>query len=256
MTAPVDGEPDPQARIAALERELAQARAALEDFSYSVSHDLRAPLRHVSAYLKIIREDLGPDLPDDLGGHLKTASDAAAQMGRQMDALLVLSRLGRTELHPVDVDLDRVLADLCRQMEAQFPQRAIEWQLQAPLPAVHADLGLLGQALQHLLDNALRFSAQRSPAVVRVRAARMADGWVELSVQDNGKGFDPRFADRLFKVFQRVHAGPPVDGIGLGLAYVRAVAERHGGTVRAEGAPEQGCTVSLRLPGAIGTQGA
>lgn len=240
---------DAAARIANLERELAVARAALEDFAYSVSHDLRAPLRHVTSYLKIIREDLGQAIAPEVVGYLDTASDAAALMGRQIDGLLQLSRLGRTELQVSDVDLNRLLADARAQLEPRCAGRHVQWQVEPGMPMVRGDMALIGQALTHLLANAIKFSAGRDPAQIRVGARRDADGRVAITVADNGVGFDPRFADRLFKVFQRLHASHQYEGLGLGLAYVRQVAERHGGSVSAQGAPDQGCQFTLTLPG-------
>lgn len=243
---------DPAARVASLERELAQARATLEDFTYSVSHDLRAPLRHVISYLKILSEDIDTAPPEEIAGYLKTASDSAALMGRQIDGLLQLSRLGRADLQASDLDLSRLVSDIRAELEPQCAGRRIHWRIDPALPALHVDVALVGQALRQLLANALKFSAARDPAEIEIRARPGDDGMVAITVADNGVGFDPRYADRLFKVFQRLHGSQAFEGLGIGLTIVRMVAERHGGQASAQGAPGQGCQVTITLPAVRG----
>lgn len=245
------GSPDASS-VEALQRQLAQARQALEDFTYSVSHDLRAPLRHVVSYLKILREDLPQPVDPAILSHLQTASDAAAQMARQMDGLLELSRLARQEMHFGAIDLQPLLAEIRRNLEPQAEGRPVHWQVAADLPRLQGDLALLGRLLQLLLDNALKFTRGRDPAVVRIGWRAVRPGWCELQIEDNGAGFDPRFTERLFKAFQRLHSSRQFEGLGMGLALARAVVERHGGRIRAEGRPDAGCTVSLELPLAAG----
>ena len=247
------GSPDASS-VEALQRQLVQARQALEDFTYSVSHDLRAPLRHVVSYLKILREDLPQPVDPAILSHLQTASDAAAQMGRQMDGLLELSRLGRQELQQGDVDLQLLIVETLRGLEPQAAGRRVDWVVATDLPRLHGDIALLGRLLQLLLDNALKFSRARDPAVIRIGWQPVRAGWCALQIQDNGAGFDPRFADRLFKAFQRLHSARQFEGLGMGLALARAVVERHGGRIHAEGRPDAGCTISVELPlAAVGT---
>ena len=240
-----------QQRIEALERELALARTALEDFTHSVSHDLRAPLRHVTSYLKIIREDLGTALQPEISAHLQTAADAAALIGQQIDGLMLLSRVGRVELEWSQIDLGRLVNEVRQQLEAQCAGRVVEWRIAADLPSVRGDVVLLGQALAHLMGNALKFSAGAEPALIEVGWRRLDDAWFELTITDNGVGFDPRFQDRLFRVFQRLHSSRQFDGLGIGLAFSRQVVERHGGSIQAQGALAAGCRVTLRLPLAV-----
>lgn len=234
--------------VQALHQELALLRQRMEDFTYSVSHDLRAPLRHVSAYLKIIREDLPQPVEPAILSHLQTAGDAAALMGRQIDGLLELSRMGRVDMQWADVDLQRLVAEVQDKLAPEIGERVIDWQLATDLPHLHGDITLLGRLLQCLLSNAVKFTRATATARIRIGWQPVRPGWCELHIEDNGAGFDPRFADRLFKVFQRLHGGRQFDGLGVGLAMVRLVTERHGGTVRAEGAPHAGCRVSLLLP--------
>ena len=240
--------PAARQQITDLQRQLEQARQVLEDFTYSVSHDLRAPLRHVGAYLKIIREDLGDGVDPAIVSHLQTAGDAATQMGRMMDGLLELSRTGRAELQVSTVDLFALLPELQDKLAPEIGERAIVWRIAPDLPPVRGDLALLGQMLLHLLANAVKFTRQCTEPVIDVGWRALGDGWCEIHVQDNGAGFDPRFADRLFRAFQRLHSSRQFEGIGIGLAFARLIVERHGGTIHAQGTVGAGCRISLTLP--------
>ena len=241
-----------QQRLGGLQQELQVARQALEDFTYSVSHDLRAPLRHIGAYLKIIREDLGGDMDPGISAHLQTASDAALLLGRQMDGLLELSRLGQFDLRLADVDLSRLIPEVCEQVSGVSPGRPLQWRVAPGLPVVRCDMALLGQTLVHLLGNAVKFSATVESPCVSVGWSAAADGFCRLTVSDNGVGFDSRFQDRLFRVFQRLHSNRQSpgfgDGLGIGLAFARQVTERHGGIIQIRGDLNPGCEVSLTLP--------
>ncbi len=240
---------DPHQRIAQLESELSQARLVLEDFTYSVSHDLRASLRHVHAYLRIAREDLGDELDPAIAAHLDTAAGAAAQMGRLMDGLMELSRVGRAVMQHGVVNMARLLDDLRQPLHERSQGRDVQWQIAPDLPRVRGDAVLLGQMLTCLLDNALKFTGQcQGGARIEIGWSALAGGMCEIYVQDNGAGFDPRVQDRLFKVFQRLHSTRQFDGIGIGLALARRVVERHGGQIRASGALGQGCRISFCLP--------
>jgi signal transduction histidine kinase len=259
MNAPVpqgdavrqDAVPEPEGaeqRLARLERELAQARLAMEDFTYSVSHDLRASLRHVSAFVRIAREDLGTDADPEIASHLDKAAGAASQMGRLMDGLLELSRIGRAELQPGKVDMVLLVNDIRHQLQDQTQGRDIDWLVAPDLPQVHGDVALLHQALLQLMANALKFTRKCPQAVVSVGGQRRSDGWIEIQLRDNGVGFDPRLQDRLFRVFQSLHSAREYEGIGIGLALARRVVERHGGSISATGEPGKGCCISLTLP--------
>ena len=239
-------------RIADLEQQLVQARHALEAFTYSVSHDLRAPLRHVSAYLKIIGEDLGDTVEPAIASHLQTASDAASRMARMMDALLELSRIGRAELQLSTIDLTGLLSELRDKLAPTTGARVITWHIAPDLPQVCGDLALLSQMFLHLLANAVKFTRANPAPVIEIGWCMLDDNRCELHVQDNGAGFDPRFADRLFRVFQRLHGERQFEGLGLGLALARLVVERHGGRIQARSEIGAGCRVSLTLPLAPG----
>lgn len=237
-----------QLQVEDMQRQLASARQVLEEFTYSVSHDLRAPLRHVSAYLKIIREDLPEPVDPAILSHLQTASDAAAQMGRQMDGLLELSRVGRAEMHWGVVDLPSLVAEVQHGLAPQIGERQIHWQIAPDLPPLRGDITLLARLVQGVLSNAVKFTRLTSGAIIRVGWQPARPGWCELQVEDNGAGFDPRFSDRLFKAFQRLHSARQFEGLGMGLALARLVVERHGGQIRAEGSVDGGCRIRLELP--------
>ncbi|MEO8546311.1 MAG: ATP-binding protein, partial [Burkholderiaceae bacterium] len=235
-------------RLAWLERELAQAHLAMEDFTYSVSHDLRASLRHVSAFVRIAREDLGAAADPDVVAHLDKAAGAASQMGRLMDGLLELSRIDRAELQLGNVDLERLVDDIRHQLQQQAPAHDIVWQVAPDVPQVYGDVALLHQMLAQLLGNAIKFTRNSAQARITIDGHQRDDGWVEIQLRDNGVGFDPRLKDRLFRVFQSLHSAREFDGIGIGLALARRVVERHGGTIAASGEPGKGCCISLSLP--------
>lgn len=239
---------DPTQRIAQLERELAQARLALEDFTYSVSHDLRASLRHVNAYLRIAREDLGDALDPEIASHLDTAAGAGARMGLLMDGLMELSRVGRAALEPGEVDMTRLLDDIRHQLPARAEGDEVQWHVAPDLPLVHGDIALLNQMMTCLLDNAIKFSRNNPQPRIDISWEGLDNGFCDIHVQDNGVGFDPRMQDRLFRVFQSLHSARDFDGIGIGLALARRVVECHGGQIRAQGEPGKGCRISLSLP--------
>ena len=231
-----------------LARELAQARAELEDFTYSVSHDLRASLRHVSAYVQIIREDL--DRPGDAGvvKHLDTVSQSAKQMGRQIDGLMELARLTRVELQPSPLDVGVMVRALCAELAPTLNGRALAWDVASDVPALQGDATLVRQLLSHLLGNAVKFTAPRSAAVVNVSWQMHDSDRCALTVRDNGVGFNPQYKSKLFHAFQRLHSPRDFEGLGMGLAHSRKIVERHGGSVWADGSPDMGCSVSFTLP--------
>ena len=233
---------------AQLQRELLQARAELEEFTASVSHDLRASLRHVNAYVQIIQEDLGDAAPAALIGHLGTVSQAARQMGRQIDGLTALSRLNQVDLQLNPVALAPLVRDVCAELAPALNGRAIDWQVAEDCPALLCDAALLRQVFTHLLSNAIKFTASRALAEVNVTWQREADGQCALTVTDNGVGFNPQYTAKLFHVFQRLHGAREFEGLGMGLALTRKIIERHGGTVRASGAVDAGCRITFTLP--------
>lgn len=239
----------PQDRIAALEAELAALRAEMQEFTYTVSHDLRAPLRHIVSYAQLVQEDAGPQLGTEVQGFLATISDSARHMGVLLDGLVALSRLGTVPVSVTAVPLQALVQDVAAQLNERNLGRNIDWRIAGDLPTVQADAALLRQALEHVLGNAVKFTAPREQAVVEIAAQPSGGGGLlTLQVRDNGVGYNPALQAKLFQVFGRLHSAKQFDGIGLGLAMTRKILQRLGGTVSAQGALDGGCCVTLSLP--------
>ena len=237
------------AELAATRAELAETRAELEDFFRVASHDLRAPLRHLKAFGQLLRErveDLGRD-PETLG-FIDTMEQSAQQLARMVDGLLELSRIGRAPLVPQPLDVAALVQEARRALV--LPPQPVAWQVAADIPPCQGDPALVRLALQHLLSNAVKFSGKRPAPQIAVGWQPGAEGLVEIVVRDNGAGFNPASAGKLFGVFERLHSTSEFDGLGIGLAAVRRIAQRHGGTAQAEGQRDAGCTVRFSLPAA------
>ncbi|NMO16139.1 PAS domain-containing protein [Pyxidicoccus fallax] len=225
---------------------LLEANNELESFSYSVSHDLRAPLRHIMGFANLLEARAGASLDATGRRHLKTISDAARQGGKLVDDLLEFSRMGRTEMKKSTVSLGELVAEAQRDLAPEAEGRKVQWRVGA-LPTVRADSALLRLVLKNLLSNALKYSRTREEAVIEVWAQE-GDGEVEVLVRDNGVGFEMQYVDKLFGVFQRLHRAEQFEGTGIGLANVRRIIARHGGRTWAEGAVGQGATFHFTLP--------
>jgi PAS domain S-box-containing protein len=233
-------------RVAERTAQLEAANEELEAFSYSVSHDLRTPLRHITGYIEILRSEAEAALAAEARQHLETIARAAYKMGDLIDALLSFSRMGRAELRRSLVQLD-VLAEQARnEVSEEAKGRNVEWKIGA-LPTIRGDAFLLRQALVNLLNNALKYTRARNPARIEIGAKTVGDE-IQVYVRDNGVGFDMQYADRLFGVFQRLHRPEDFEGTGIGLANVRRIIHRHGGRTWAEGKPGQGATFYFSLP--------
>ena len=222
---------DGASRILVLEAELAALRADMQHFAYAVSHDLRAPLRHIVSYAQLVQEDAGEQLSDEVQGFLRTMTDSAQHMGAQLDGLATWARVSTVVVEPQFVDLhDLVLA--LQQAPACQGGLGVQWELASDLPTVWADPTLLRQALEHVLSNAVKFSAGQAAA--RILIAPWHDrnqGLTGLCVQDHGAGYNPAQQACLFKVFGRLHSTQQFPGIGMGLATARRIMERLGGQV-------------------------
>ena len=218
----------------------------LEAFSYSVSHDLRAPLRHVTGFAALLEKSAGPALDDQGRRHLRTISDAATRMGRLIDDLLVFSRMGRAAMVRGRVDLTALVEDVRQELISDLNGRPIAWNIH-PLPAVEADASTLRVVLMNLMSNAVKYSATRPVAEIEIGSNGTAAETV-VFVRDNGVGFDMSYAHKLFGVFQRLHSSDEFEGTGIGLANVRRIVHRHGGRVWAEAAVDRGATFYFSLP--------
>jgi signal transduction histidine kinase len=232
-----------------LEKRVAELNALsqeLEAFSYSVSHDLRAPLRHITGFASMLDKSAGPALDENGRRYLATISDAAKRMGRLIDDLLVFSRMGRTEMVRGRVDLGALVEDVRREVSADLNGRSVAWSIH-PLPVVEGDASTLRMALTNLMTNALKYSGTRTRSEIEI-GSRKAPGEVTVFVRDNGVGFDMQYAHKLFGVFQRLHRSDEFEGTGIGLANVRRIVNRHGGRVWAEGDVDHGATFFFSLP--------
>ena len=223
----------------------------LETFSYSVSHDLRAPLRHIHGFARLMRER-SPGLDETTARYLTIITTAAAKMGNLIDDLLALSRTGRAELLAQHVDLSALVREASEECAREANGRHIAWNLNE-LPSVTGDPALLRIVFVNLLSNAVKFTAKRDVAMIEVGATPGDNDEVVVHVKDNGAGFDSRYAGKLFGVFQRLHREEEFEGNGIGLATVQRIVHRHGGRVWATGEVDHGATfyVALkRMPGA------
>lgn len=245
--------------------QLQAANEDLESFSYSVSHDLRAPLRHVLGFVKMLQHDIGPELSGKNIHYLTVISQATIRMGILIDDLLAFSRIGRAEIQKTNVNLDQLVGEILKDFKAEMKDRKVAW-LQHALPEVQADRALLRQVLVNLISNAVKFTGKCADA--RIEIGEIKDGPPASSVEsqtapcstldprlstvifirDNGAGFDPEYTRKLFGVFQRLHSQDEFEGTGIGLANVQRIIQRHGGRVWAEGKVNGGATFYFSIP--------
>jgi signal transduction histidine kinase len=226
---------------------LEAANKELESFSYSVSHDLRAPLRHIDGYAALLRKAMGDALNERAARYLDTISASAQQMGQLIDDLLMFSRMGRHDMVRTTVDLGRLVSEVLEGLRLDLQERRISWTID-PLPLVTGDPAMLRQVFVNLIGNAVKFTSTKPTAEIAVGVDRRTATEVVVFVRDNGVGFDMRYASKLFGVFQRLHRADEFEGTGIGLANVRRIVHRHGGRVWAEGVPNQGATFYVALP--------
>ena len=230
--------------------QLREVNQELESFSYTVSHDLRAPVRHIGGFVELLERRASDSLDEKSRHYVSTIGQAAKQMGLLIDALLEFSRLGRNELKLTVVDINALAHEVRRSLQSDLGAREVQWVIE-PLPHVRGDATMLRSVFANLLGNALKYTSTREHAHIEVGAKLLEHGReVELYVKDNGVGFQMQYAHKLFGVFQRLHANDLFEGTGIGLATVRRVITRHGGRVWAEGAPDQGATFYCTLPAA------
>jgi PAS domain S-box-containing protein len=227
--------------------ELASLNQELEAFSYSVSHDLRAPLRHIDGFTRLLRRHAGSGLDEKGLYYLATIEDSVRQMGNLIDELLAFSRLGREEVRSSPVDLSSLVREAIGEVERDSNGRDVRWTV-GELPPVTGDASLLRQVFINLLSNAVKYTSPRAVASIEVGSVPGDSGEVVCFVRDNGVGFDMKYADKLFGVFQRLHGAGEFEGTGIGLANVRRVIQRHGGKTWAEGAINEGATFYFSLP--------
>jgi PAS domain S-box-containing protein len=226
-----------------VQRRTAQLEAAnkeLEAFTYSVSHDLRAPLRHISGFSKILTEEFGPQLSAEARHHLQRIEEGTHRMGLLVDDLLNLARVGRRDLSLQVTGLKSVVEEVINGLKPDVGERQVEWKI-GDLPYVECDTALIKQVFQNLLANSLKFTRPRARTIIEV-AQEQKDGAAVVYVRDNGVGFSMKYADKLFGVFQRLHRPEDFEGTGVGLATVQRIIQKHGGRIWAEAELDKGAT--------------
>ena len=238
---------DLEQRVGERTAQLEAANKELESFSYSVSHDLRAPLRAINGFAGIVLEDYGVSLPEAARAHLERIRRGGQRMGALIDDLLILARLNRTTLRPQPVDMSELARESLDELEGQWAGREVEIRLD-PLPPAQGDPGLLKQVWVNLLSNAVKYTRGRTPALIEVSAQADGDRLI-YQIKDNGTGFDMKYAHKLFGVFQRLHRDDQFEGTGVGLAIVQRIVHRHGGQIWAEAAVDRGARFCFTVHG-------
>jgi signal transduction histidine kinase len=227
--------------------ELEATNKELESFAYSVSHDLRAPLRHMAGYSELLQRQAQSLLDEKSRRFIRTILDSAKRMGNLIDDLLAFSKIGRTETKTTKVDLDQLVKDVVAEIGHETKGRDIVWKIGA-LPVCYGDRSMLRLVVTNLVSNAVKFTHMRSPAKIEIGWVDRNNKELEMFVKDNGAGFDMRYVDKLFGVFQRLHLSEQFEGTGIGLATAQRIIHRHGGHIRGEGAVDQGATFYFSLP--------
>ena len=235
-------------RVVERTEQLLAANRDLESFSYSVSHDLRSPLRHISSFVSLLEEHLGAERDDTTTRYLSTIGNSARHMSQLIDGLLAFSRLGRAAVNIAPVDFNHLVGAVVAQIAHDTDGRVVDWQIPPDLPLVHGDALLLREVWANLLGNAFKYTRPRERAVIEIDWLLDPVRGYTFTVRDNGVGFDTKYADKLFGVFQRLHRASEFEGTGIGLALTRRIVERHGGSIWAESRLGQGSDFHFSLP--------
>jgi signal transduction histidine kinase len=227
--------------------ELETSNKELESFAYSVSHDLRAPLRHVVGFSELLQRHAAEALDEKSRRYLKTILESATRMGNLIDDLLAFSRIGRAETRKTQFDLDPLVKEVVAEQKQDARGRSIAWKV-GDFPACFGDRAMIRMVIVNLVSNAVKFTAVREHAEIEVGCVNLDKDWVQVFVKDNGAGFEMQYVHKLFGVFQRLHLPEQFEGTGIGLAIVQRIVVRHGGKVRAEGVVDGGATFYFSLP--------
>lgn len=234
-------------RVRARTAELEAANRELEAFTYSVSHDLRAPLRHILGFVDLLEGEAPESQRDAVARPLRMIRQSARRMADLIEDLLTFSRIGRSEMHTVRVDLLTLVMEAIEDLQEETRHRLVIWEIH-DLPVVWVDRSLMRQALVNLLSNAVKFTSTRPRAVIEIAGEKAGPGECGFLIRDNGIGFDPRFARKIFGVFERLSHDDAFEGTGIGLANVQRIVRRHGGRVWAEGRDQGGAAFHVALP--------
>jgi light-regulated signal transduction histidine kinase (bacteriophytochrome) len=227
--------------------ELETSNKELESFAYSVSHDLRAPLRHVVGFSELLQKQASSSLDDKSRRYVQTVLESAKRMGNLIDDLLGFSRIGRAETRKAAVNLEQLVREVVAELAQDTRGRDIAWKIGA-LPVCYGDRSMLKVALVNLVSNAVKFTRMRTQAEIEIACAEEGQNDTEVFIRDNGAGFDMQYANKLFGVFQRLHRSEEFEGTGIGLATAQRIIHRHGGKIWAEGAVDRGATFYFSLP--------
>jgi len=237
---------DLEKRVSERTAQLEASNKELEAFSYSVSHDLRAPLRHISNFAEILQNDYQEQLPEAAQKHIKTITGSAQKMGILIEDLLSFSKTSRKELKKSQFSMAQLVEETVGQIKSSVGERDIKWNI-SPLPKVFGDYNLLRMVLVNLLDNGVKYTRVREKAEIHIDCKEENEEFI-FSIRDNGAGFNMRYAKKLFGVFQRLHKAEEFEGTGIGLANVQRIILRHGGRVWAEAEVDKGATFYFTLP--------
>jgi light-regulated signal transduction histidine kinase (bacteriophytochrome) len=232
-------------RVQERTEQLDAANKELEAFSYSVSHDLRAPLRHIGGFSRILSEEYGSQMPPGALHYLERIQGGARNMGQLVDDLLKLAQIGRKALAFVPTDLNSLLKGVVTDLQPEHEGRQIDWQI-GELPSVECDPGLIRQVFTNLLSNAVKYTRRREIAVIKVGEV-VLEGGPTIFIRDNGVGFNEQYANKLFGVFQRLHPAEEFEGTGVGLATVQRIVKKHGGSIWAKSEVDKGATFFFAL---------
>jgi light-regulated signal transduction histidine kinase (bacteriophytochrome) len=227
--------------------ELEAINKELEAFAYSISHDLRAPLRHIVGYAELLQKNASSILDEKSHRYMMTILESAKRMGALIDDLLAFSRIGRAEARQATVSLEQLVREVRSELGQETDQRQITWKV-GPLPDLHGDRSMLKLALVNLISNAIKFTRPRPQPEIEIGCAEERKDGVVVFIRDNGVGFDMKYVNKLFGVFQRLHRTEEFEGTGIGLATVQRIIHRHGGQVWAEGFVDRGATFFFSVP--------
>jgi len=233
-------------RVVQRTAQLQAANKELEAFSYTVSHDLRAPLRHIESFIEMLQINSGAKLDEESRGFIQTISGSAHRMNKLIDDLLAFSRMGRSEMFHTSIDMEAMIETVRKELCGELQGRKIAWSI-GSLPTVQGDPVILRQALINLLSNSLKYTRPRAEARIEIGAMEEPLETI-FFIRDNGVGFDPDYTDKLFRVFQRLHSAKEFEGTGIGLAIVHRIISRHGGRIWAQGRLDAGATFYFTIP--------
>jgi PAS domain S-box-containing protein len=232
--------------LSARNAELLTANRELEAFSYSVAHDLRAPIRHMSSYVELLDKNLGSQAGDKAKHYMTVIAGASKKMSMLIDDLLAFFSIGRTDMNKTTVSIPGIIIDVIREMAPDIKGREVEWKI-GSLPDVYGDKTMLRLAIVNLISNAIKYTAPRAKAEIQIGCTEEAEEFIFI-VKDNGVGFDMKYVDKIFGVFQRLHQDAEFEGTGIGLANVQRIISRHGGRTWAEGVVGQGAVFYFTIP--------